>query len=215
MIKFFRKIREGVLVKGKFGNYLLYALGEILLIALGIFMALQLQNWNETKKTEEATQHTLERIKKEILTNQQQINTVYDYHIMVRDTLNKIEAPKTEAEAGEKLRFWRGLRIFRLQNAAFQTAIQTGVSKDMNVDLLENLNALYTNQESYNDFAQTASQGLYSQDFSELENFKKLAIFLSMTMVDAYYAETNLKNRFEECLTKIDSLSAQPQLQLP
>jgi hypothetical protein len=36
MIKFFRKIRQNLLSKGKTGNYLKYAIGEILLVVIGI-----------------------------------------------------------------------------------------------------------------------------------------------------------------------------------
>ncbi|MCB0634856.1 MAG: DUF6090 family protein [Saprospiraceae bacterium] len=50
MIKFFRKIRQNLLTKNKFSKYLLYAIGEIALIMIGILMALQVNNWNELRK---------------------------------------------------------------------------------------------------------------------------------------------------------------------
>jgi len=50
MIKFFRKIRQNLLSEGKTGKYFKYAIGEILLVVIGILIALQISNWNETKK---------------------------------------------------------------------------------------------------------------------------------------------------------------------
>jgi len=50
MIKFFRKIRQRLIIENKFSKYLLYAIGEIILIVLGILIALQMNNWNETRK---------------------------------------------------------------------------------------------------------------------------------------------------------------------
>ena len=47
MMKFFRKIRQQILSESKFGNYSLYAIGEILLVVIGIVIALQIDNWNE------------------------------------------------------------------------------------------------------------------------------------------------------------------------
>jgi hypothetical protein len=43
MIKFFRKIRQNLLSEGKTGAYLKYALGEIVLVVIGILIALQMR----------------------------------------------------------------------------------------------------------------------------------------------------------------------------
>jgi len=51
MIKFFRKIRQKMLVENKFSKYLLYAIGEIILVVIGILIALQINNLNENRKT--------------------------------------------------------------------------------------------------------------------------------------------------------------------
>ncbi|MDT0538609.1 MULTISPECIES: DUF6090 family protein [Croceitalea] len=50
MIKFFRKIRQRLLTENKFSKYLVYAIGEIILVVIGILIALQINNWNETSK---------------------------------------------------------------------------------------------------------------------------------------------------------------------
>ena len=49
MIKFFRKIRQDLLSKGKTGKYLKYAIGEIILVVIGILLALQINTWNENR----------------------------------------------------------------------------------------------------------------------------------------------------------------------
>ncbi len=49
MIKFFRKIRQRLLTENKFSKYLIYAIGEIVLVVIGILMALQINNWNNNK----------------------------------------------------------------------------------------------------------------------------------------------------------------------
>ncbi|WP_115461322.1 DUF6090 family protein [Winogradskyella aurantiaca] len=50
MIKFFRRIRQNLLSEGKTGKYFKYAIGEILLVVIGILIALQVNNWNESQK---------------------------------------------------------------------------------------------------------------------------------------------------------------------
>ena len=50
MIKFFRKIRYNLMEQNKTGKYFKYAIGEIVLVMIGILLALQVNNWNEARK---------------------------------------------------------------------------------------------------------------------------------------------------------------------
>lgn len=47
MLRFFRQLRQRLLTDNKFSKYLLYALGEIALVVIGILIALQVNNWKE------------------------------------------------------------------------------------------------------------------------------------------------------------------------
>lgn len=49
MIKFFRKIRQNLLMENKTGKYFKYAIGEIILVVFGILIALQINNWNQSR----------------------------------------------------------------------------------------------------------------------------------------------------------------------
>ncbi len=62
MIKFFRKIRYQLLGEGKTGKYLKYAIGEIVLVVIGILIALSINNWNEGRKEKVIEQNYLERL---------------------------------------------------------------------------------------------------------------------------------------------------------
>ncbi len=59
MIKFFRKIRQKTLTENKFSKYLLYAIGEIVLVVIGILIALQLNNAKENWHREKLRQELL------------------------------------------------------------------------------------------------------------------------------------------------------------
>jgi hypothetical protein len=50
MIKLFRHIRQRYISEGKTKKYLLYAIGEIILVVIGILIALQINTWNENRK---------------------------------------------------------------------------------------------------------------------------------------------------------------------
>jgi len=62
MIKFFRNIRQHMIKENKVSNYLLYAIGEIVLVVIGILIALQINNWNETKKKHQTEINILSEI---------------------------------------------------------------------------------------------------------------------------------------------------------
>ena len=54
MISLFRKVRQNLLTQSRVTRYLVYALGEILLVVIGILIALQVNNWNEERKSNNA-----------------------------------------------------------------------------------------------------------------------------------------------------------------
>ena len=53
MLRFFRLIRKSLFESNQMKKYSLYAIGEILLVVIGILVALQINNWNERRKTQE------------------------------------------------------------------------------------------------------------------------------------------------------------------
>jgi len=62
MIKFFRKIRYQLLGEGNTGKYLKYAIGEIILVMIGILLALQVNKWNEDRKNNNLKQSYKENL---------------------------------------------------------------------------------------------------------------------------------------------------------
>lgn len=69
MIKFFRKIRQNLLLENKTGKYLKYAVGEIVLVVIGILIALQINTWNDIKKDKVIEQQLLTSLLEEFRAN--------------------------------------------------------------------------------------------------------------------------------------------------
>jgi Family of unknown function (DUF6090) len=67
MIKFFRKIRQRLLTENKFSKYLIYAVGEIVLVVIGILIALGVNNWNQEKKNHRLGEDYLLRIHRDLV----------------------------------------------------------------------------------------------------------------------------------------------------
>jgi hypothetical protein len=66
MIKFFRRIRQQLLTENKFSKYLIYAIGEIILVVIGIFIALQLNTSKENKEKSDLGYKYLSEMKQEV-----------------------------------------------------------------------------------------------------------------------------------------------------
>ena len=80
MITFFRKIRRQLANENKFLQYSRYALGEIVLVVIGILIALAINNWNENRK---------ERIQEQKVLTELLTSLEHNYSRMVADSVNR------------------------------------------------------------------------------------------------------------------------------
>ena len=80
MIKYFRKIRQNLLMENKTGKYLKYAIGEILLVIIGILIAVSINGWNEDRKLYNEEQSILKDLKQEMDLNLKTLEIVIEQH---------------------------------------------------------------------------------------------------------------------------------------
>ena len=74
MIKFFRHIRKSLLAQGNTGKYFKYAIGEIILVVIGILIALSINNQNENRKERAQEQELLLQLHSEFESNLEQLD---------------------------------------------------------------------------------------------------------------------------------------------
>ena len=98
MIKFFRKIRQKLLTENKFSKYLIYAIGEITLVVIGILIALNINNRNELRKNEQTVIFNLQEIQNDLLTDiarsHEWLIDDYEYQV-IHDKIFDFENPWT------------------------------------------------------------------------------------------------------------------------
>lgn len=90
MIKFFRHIRHSLINQNQIGKYFKYAIGEILLVVIGILIALQINNWNEDRISSNKETNILSNIHKEFKQNKKQLDSVVETHQLVHKSGAKI-----------------------------------------------------------------------------------------------------------------------------
>ena len=81
MLGFYQKIRRNLLVNQKLKRYLLYAVGEIILVVIGILIAVQVNNWNRQQKEKDIEIALLQQMEKDLTTCLEDIN----YNIIVTE----------------------------------------------------------------------------------------------------------------------------------
>jgi hypothetical protein len=86
MIRVFSKKRFALMEKKKLGNYLKYAIGEIILVVIGILIALWINNWNEQRKTKQNEKLLLEKL---------QVENQLNLKALLKDTLYRKQITKS------------------------------------------------------------------------------------------------------------------------
>jgi len=76
MIKFFRKIRQKLIATGNLKRYLIYAVGEIMLIMIGIILALQINNWNNERMAQNNEKILFKNITEDLWSDYQTAQTL-------------------------------------------------------------------------------------------------------------------------------------------
>lgn len=88
MIKFFRHLRYGLIESGKTTKYLKYAVGEIILVVIGILLALQINNFNNSLTLKQGNKAFLQKIKKELILNIERLEILTSYDVSISNSIN-------------------------------------------------------------------------------------------------------------------------------
>lgn len=142
-----------MLSENKFSKYFMYAIGEIILVVIGILIALQINNWNETRKLRIQELKYLENLRSDIELNISEINRFLDARNSSIASANKV----LEYYEGKPLEDLNDLNFhatnvyiwykFTLQENTYQELVNSGnlaiISNDSIKNGLLNLQALY------------------------------------------------------------------------
>lgn len=90
MIKFFRRIRQKLLDENRFSKYVLYAIGEIILVVIGILIALQINNQNNIKQNKAIEKTYLSALKEEYITNKDRLDAAINLNDSIINGIDKL-----------------------------------------------------------------------------------------------------------------------------
>jgi len=155
MIPFFRKIRKKMADDNKPLKYMRYAIGEIVLVVVGILIALSINNWNEDRKLEIVEFSILKGIRQNILMDTIDLNhNIRRFEEMLqRDIiiLNYLEdkKPLDSIVEANLTNLWRSNMSIMLHTSYFDEAKNKGLSIISNKSLRDSISRLYEFRYSY------------------------------------------------------------------
>ena len=106
MIKFFRQIRYNLMKQNKTSQYFKYAIGEIVLVVIGILIALSINNWNEARKSSAFEEEILTQVKANLIKDKLSLE---DISLSFQNAIlssNKILESQWSAQDKDSLKFW-------------------------------------------------------------------------------------------------------------
>jgi hypothetical protein len=92
MLHFFRKIRRDLIANSQFFKYLKYAIGEIVLVVLGILIALYINNWNRTRLDIRYEKIMLSEIQKDLQRQVKDLNSYYEFTVERTKTISVLDS---------------------------------------------------------------------------------------------------------------------------
>ncbi|HLF64193.1 MAG TPA: DUF6090 family protein [Saprospiraceae bacterium] len=208
MIKFFRHIRQSLLSENKFSKYLLYAIGEIILVVIGILIALKINNWNEQQKLNRLEQRyyckLLEDVNQDVIQIAKHLSENEDrlssgnmlLHLLQQENPDRVEVIRHLQGATSKTTY-----TFKPSLAAFDDLKSSGnliILRDLSIK--DKLINYYSTLEGYIDIIDVNSDKTVALYFDSTKDFVEFG-FQNIEFV---------KNEIDTALVDIDALNASP-----
>ncbi|MDH3609387.1 MAG: DUF6090 family protein, partial [Gammaproteobacteria bacterium] len=150
MIKFFRTIRKDLISENKTGKYLKYAIGEIILVVIGILIALSINNWNEEIKNRAFEKEILEQIRANLIKDKLTLESIQANIENAMSSTDKVLKSEWLTDERDSLKYWLSdiVRFDRFQplTNAYEVAKSKGLDLISNKELRFVIGAYYDDE---------------------------------------------------------------------
>lgn len=141
MSKIFRKIRQSLLKENKFSQYFLYAVGEIILVVIGILLALQINTWNENQKRKNEEKKLLSALIEDFNENKKRIAEAIrkeeEMIVMSRSLIRAMQTNTNKVDS-DSIRYWVASGAKSWWRAEFVTGTYDAIVNSGKIEIIEN-----------------------------------------------------------------------------
>ena len=194
MIKFFRKIRQQLLIDDKTSKYFKYAIGEIILVVIGILIALQVNNWNQDRIQKIELNELLKSIAGNVESDIESLKLLK----IARENIHK----QSDSVANYYKMDQQGLPIYEIRPMNRNEAIYFA-------DAFSELTNTVLHQPNLNAF-EALKNSAYFGKLQGADIGKVLSAYYTFTNnlnIEEVEHNQNIKNQYQEWLTKVASKS--------
>jgi len=181
MITFLRSIRQKLLSENRFSKYMLYAIGEIILVVMGILIALQINNYNEQQKRIQKEKEVLNLIRESLIIDLKKFDYIVEFYDRSKTSilriLDHLENDLPYRDSLDYDFFNTGLCYEQTSftNGPFETLKSTGIELIRNNELQKKILEVYddwdpwmeTTEKQYVDIILNAGFTLYKSRFDQ------------------------------------------------
>ncbi|MFH6769752.1 DUF6090 family protein [Gaetbulibacter aquiaggeris] len=200
MIKLFRNIRQNLIMENKTTNYLKYAIGEIILVIIGILIALSINNWNEHRKLKIEEHNSLIDLRSEIVSNIEALTKTIVSHQKSYDVAKKLKDLFNDREAFDNMpdSIFLTNYLQMVNNATFDPKL--GILKSLissgKINTLSNKELLYSIS-SLEDEITDALEDQVKID-EQMPDYVRSIYVNSGVIIDGKFQGLDIKSRYEK-----------------
>ena len=200
MIKFFRRIRQRLIEESRFSKYLLYAIGEIILVVIGILIALQINNWNEERKDSAFEREILSQIQENLVQDRKNLIDIKIWHQRAFDASERLVNDSLRNKNLDSVSYWLGevVHFSRFQSLtnSYEALKSAGLQIVKDKELRKNLGVYYDDKVNHINKALGDIEYAFNKQWLPLMEahatkfeFKKI---LEVEDMQGFFAETNV-----------------------
>ena len=161
MLAFFRKIRKSLINSGS-NRYLLYAVGEIALVVIGILIALQINNWNEERKNHEFERQILSELLYDLQSDTADINYQIQRFHHIKRNLQRWQNRTSQDDGSGYIGGTLGGLYFTLNTTTFETLRGKGLHSLESDELRRTISEYYRTCHWFLDMVNMTSRDFYT-----------------------------------------------------